>query len=446
MDIAAKGALEAIVSKETWSADDHRELMKQLFESSDATRRFRMIFNEIESENAEPRGAGAVKVGIVRYMACRFQDALAAFANATDNKERRYFQAQCFKNLRQFDKAAEELQRAADRGWDSLAIDLEMIEVKALAGEMDAATKALNKLEKHSGTAMFQYLRGLVADLRGDAQTAIECYTKARQLDPRHPQATFRLAYAYDLHGEEEQAIELYRQCLAHPPIHANALLNLAVLYEDSGRNELAISCLRRIVATNPGHARARLFLRDVEAAKTMFYDEDQAKRVARRNAVLDIPVTDFELSVRARNCLKKMNVRTLGDLVRTSESDLLAYKNFGETSLKEIKEMLSIKGLRLGQAAEDEAGPMLDLLSMMTAPAPTPPAKDEGLLATPIAQVDLSIRARKAIEGLKIETLGDLAGKSEAELLSCKNFGQTSLNEIVQRLSEYGLRLKENF
>ena len=48
-----------------------------------------------------------------------------------------------------------------------------------------------------------------------------------------------------------------------------------------------------------------------------MFYDEDQAKPTRQRNAVLDIPVTDFELSVRARNCLKKMNIRTLGDLVR---------------------------------------------------------------------------------------------------------------------------------
>ena len=43
-----------------------------------------------------------------------------------------------------------------------------------------------------------------------------------------------------------------------------------------------------------------------------------------------------------------------LRDLVRTSEPELLAYKNFGETSLREIKEMLSIKGLHLGQGAED--------------------------------------------------------------------------------------------
>ena len=102
-----------------------------------------------------------------------------------------------------------------------------------------------------------------------------------------------------------------------------------------------------------------------------MYYDEDQARRIAKRNAVLDIPVTDFELSVRARNCLKKMNIRTLGDLVRITEAELLAYKNFGETSLKEIKDMLTAKGLRLGQALE-EGSELADLAEMKPATGPT--------------------------------------------------------------------------
>src|SRR5213078_1665545 len=76
-----------------------------------------------------------------------------------------------------------------------------------------------------------------------------------------------------------------------------------------------------------------------------------------KRNAMLDTPVTDFELTVRARTCLKKMNLRTLGDLLRTTEAELLGYKNFGETSLNEIKALLAQKGLRLGQAVEDTKG-----------------------------------------------------------------------------------------
>jgi DNA-directed RNA polymerase subunit alpha len=96
--------------------------------------------------------------------------------------------------------------------------------------------------------------------------------------------------------------------------------------------------------------------MKDVESARSMYYDDDD-RRGDRKNVVLEIPITDFELSVRSRNCLKKMNLKTLGDLLRTSEQELLSYKNFGETSLNEIKALLAQKGLRLGQAAEDGKG-----------------------------------------------------------------------------------------
>ena len=72
---------------------------------------------------------------------------------------------------------------------------------------------------------------------------------------------------------------------------------------------------------------------------------------------VLNVPISDFELSVRSRNCLEKMFINTLGDLTRVSEHDLLSYKNFGETSLYEIRNILKQKGLRLGQALEKGQG-----------------------------------------------------------------------------------------
>jgi DNA-directed RNA polymerase subunit alpha len=447
MEQAAKGVLDEIIAKETWTFEDQKELVSQLHQVKDAPRRFRAILESLESADSQPRGGSAVKIGIANYMLCRFGRALDVLANATDNKERRFFQALCHKCLRQYDKALEDLDRAKDRGLDALTIEVQIVEVKALSGDTDSARKALARLEKHSATADYRYLAGLIEELSGNNDKASEFYAQAHRTDPRHAAATFRLAYYLDLHGEEEQAMELYRHCLNHPPVYANALLNLAVLYEDQGRYDQTISCLRRVLVGMPNHPRARLFLKDAEASKVMFYDEDQAKRVAKRNAVLDIPVTDFELSVRARNCLKKMNVYTLGDLVSTTESALLGYKNFGETSLKEIKDMLTMRGLRLGQAVEEE-NPLAvfaqDDGDSPVAPPEEPAPKDTGVLATPLAQIEFSIRSRKALENLHVVTLGDLANKTETELLACNNFGQTSLNEIVQRLSEHDLKLKE--
>ena len=433
------GEIAEIVAKETWTASDHDELLRQLFAERDAPGKFRAIVAEMQASDPAPRGVAAVKLGIAQYMLCRFSQAIETLSAGTDNKDRRYFQAMCHRNLRQFDLAAEELQRARDQGWDPTEIDAELVEIKALAGDVESAEKDLARLgKKLAGTAAQAYLTGLVAELSGRKEEAAEAYGQAREIDPEHSRATFRLAYLCDMQGDEEEAIELYKECIASPPVHANALLNLAVLYEDAGQNDLAVACLRRILAGNPFHARARLFLRDAEAAKTMFFDEDRAKRLARRNALLDTPVTDFELSVRARNCLKKMDIRTLGDLVRTTEVKLMAYKNFGETSLKEIREMLTAKGLRLGQALEEGS----ELADMMSA-EPTG-VSNEGVLATPIDQIEFSIRVRRAMTNIKVATLGELAAKTEAELLACSNFGQTSLNEVRQRLAEYGLLLRE--
>jgi DNA-directed RNA polymerase subunit alpha len=132
------------------------------------------------------------------------------------------------------------------------------------------------------------------------------------------------------------------------------------------------------------------------------------------------------------------MNIRNLGDLVKTTEQDLLGYKNFGETSLKEIKDMLSAKSLRLGQALEEGSD-----LADLAVPRPASVSND-GVLATPLDHIEFSIRVRRALESLNITTLGELIAKTDAELLGCKNFGQTSLNEVRQRLAEYGLSLRE--
>ncbi len=439
MDQVLQDELGAIVAKEAWSFEDHKEVLSKVVDFKDATGKLRQILIELEEQDPAPKGSAALKIGMLKFMLCRFSEALSVLADGTDNKDRHYFQGQCLKMLHKYQEAGEELQRAKDRGWDGLEVDLLLVETQALDGDVTGAEKLLDKLSGKIGeSADFYFLRGLLDDLAGLRQKAADAYTKAIEIDEDHINATFRLAYLSDLYGEEEEAIELYKKCVSQPPIFANALLNLAILHEDAGRYEQAYECLMRLIACNPNHARVKLFLKDIESSMTMFYDEDRAKQIARHNAVLDIPVTDFELSVRARNCLKKMNIRSLGDLVRTTEVELLAYKNFGETSLKEIKEMLTAKNLRLGQAMEEERKMTLKFNSEPSENA------DGGILSTPLEQIEFSVRARKALEGLSVSTLGDLAAKSEPELLACRNFGQTSLNEIRQRLSDYGLGLRE--
>jgi DNA-directed RNA polymerase subunit alpha len=181
------------------------------------------------------------------------------------------------------------------------------------------------------------------------------------------------------------------------------------------------------------------LFIRDVQASKNMLYDEELARMKGREEAMFELPVAEFELSIRARNCLKKMSIRTLGDLLRIGEAELLSYKNFGETSLVEIKQMLTARGLRLGQQLDRGHYDKVrsEVLEKMKGTVA------DGVLGQTVGTLNLGIRSRKALQLLGIQTVGDLAARTEAELMGVKNFGATSLVEIHERLAEHGLALR---
>ncbi len=72
-------------------------------------------------------------------------------------------------------------------------------------------------------------------------------------------------------------------------------------------------------------------------------------QEIERLKDLLNRSVDELELSVRSSNCLKAANLRTLGELVRKTEGDMLKYRNFGRKSLKEIVDILEGMGLSLG-------------------------------------------------------------------------------------------------
>jgi DNA-directed RNA polymerase subunit alpha len=279
------------------------------------------------------------------------------------------------------------------------------------------------------------------AENEGDRLKAVEGFEAAYVADPDNPETCFRLAYHLDLLGEETEALHLYEQCAQHEQPHVNVLMNLAVLYEDRGQYARAERCLRQVLATDPNHPRARLFLKDVLASKAMVVDTSQERRLEKTGALLDTPVTDFDLSVRARNCLRKMNIRTLGDLLQVTEAELRSYKNFGDTSLDEIKSMLAQRGLRLGQAVEQQQSAVKQQVYSQLQQGDAEASNE--MLSKPVSELALSVRARKALVLLNVQTIGDLCMKTEAELMGVKNFGITSLQEIKERLASLGLGLR---
>jgi DNA-directed RNA polymerase subunit alpha len=275
-----------------------------------------------------------------------------------------------------------------------------------------------------------------VAALGGSPNEVVALFERAVEVDGQHPGALFGLALENDRRGNDDVAMDLYKRSVEHFPAHVGSLINLGLLYEDRDQYDRAAQCYQRILDVYPDHQQAALYFKDTEASHEQYYDEDAQKKRDRMNQVLNVPVTDFELSVRSRNCLQKMGIMTLGDLCRCTEQELLSSKNFGETSLIEIKEMLATKGLRLGQFAQARAATEIFEPETLS-------ADEQALLSRPIAELNLSVRARKCMIRLGINTLGELTRRTGDDLLECKNFGVTSLNEVREKLTALGIKLR---
>jgi DNA-directed RNA polymerase subunit alpha len=70
---------------------------------------------------------------------------------------------------------------------------------------------------------------------------------------------------------------------------------------------------------------------------------------------------------------------------------------------------------------------------------------EQRAVLERPVADLNLSVRSRKCLSRLGIHQLADVVSRTPDELLSVRNFGVTSLNEIRQKLAEFDLRLRND-
>jgi DNA-directed RNA polymerase subunit alpha len=184
--------------------------------------------------------------------------------------------------------------------------------------------------------------------------------------------------------GEYDAAVEALEEAIQIEPEHAEALFNLAYLLYQRGANQKAMELYQKCISLKPVHAGAIANLALIYEDMGM-YEEGAA-------------------------WMKKLHEANPSD----DKIDMLSRFSSSCTAMYYDDE-------RQRQAA-----------------------RREKLLAMPIDDFELSIRSRKCLAEMTIQTLGDLVSKTEAELLSFNNFGETSLTEVKSILKQKGLTLKE--
>lgn len=395
----------------------------------------RVVWRELDSRASSQRDLLAS--GVAAFLLADLDRAVECLTQVKDSGMASYYLGNALISLERYDEAIEAFKQAKKQGYDKVQCDLLIAGCTRLKGDVDAAENQLRELAREAATrAEYSYQMGCVMTDRGDTYGSLEYFERAVDMDPNHSRALFNLAQLNNQLGNDDEAVQLYEQMLAKPPIYCGALVNLGLLYEDRELYGPAAFCFKRVLEAQPNNERAKLYLLDIESSAEMFYDEDAAKRDKHLEQILQIPISDFELSARSRNCLERAGIERLEDLTLMSEEQLLAGKNFGETSLKEIRAILDMHGLKLGQNLHKKQPEPLYKPEELT-------PEERALHEASVSELDLSVRARKCLSRLGITTIGELVARSGDELLSVRNFGVTSLNEIREKLQLKDIKLR---
>ncbi len=151
--------------------------------------------------------------------------------------------------------------------------------------------------------------------------------------------------------------------------------------------------------------------------------------------------VDEVDLSVRALNCLKNINVKYLGELIQYSPAELMRVQNFGRKSLDEIIALFAKENLSLGMSIPGWTPECVAVSSAL---------KDQSNLNTAqcafltkrLDEIDLSVRTWNCLNTLNIKYLGELVQYTPAKLMQIHAFGKRSLQELKALFAEVNLPL----
>ncbi|RMG08351.1 MAG: DNA-directed RNA polymerase subunit alpha [Acidobacteria bacterium] len=130
--------------------------------------------------------------------------------------------------------------------------------------------------------------------------------------------------------------------------------LTIEVWTDGSVRPEDAIGMAAKLIKDHMS-----IFINFEEEEEEEQQPEETKRAPLARHDILDRSVDELDLSVRAYNCLKNADIRTVRDLIKRTEREMLQTKNFGKKSLNEVKEILHGMGLDFGMEFDEHGNPI---------------------------------------------------------------------------------------
>ena len=145
---------------------------------------------------------------------------------------------------------------------------------------------------------------------------------------------------------------------------------------------------------------------------------------------VMKIEISDLGLSLRSYNCLNRAGIRTLGDLCERTPEDMMKVRNLGRKSLEEVLSKMQEYGVHLKESPVEDEEPGDAYSAIMDAN---------------IDEMELSIRSYNCLKRAGINTIGELCDRTVEDMMKVRNLGRRSFEEVLAKLAELGLSLKNS-
>ncbi|MFH0888910.1 MAG: DNA-directed RNA polymerase subunit alpha C-terminal domain-containing protein [Planctomycetota bacterium] len=434
--------MDILAEKENLSIEEIMKIRNEMLLMMKLRRQVEKILSEFDETKKNKFSSQAKAIGrkgVICWMLDKTNDAIKYLEEGSSTEENNYFLGLCYLEKRDNEKAHKLLTEVYKKLHNSSYVFSSYVESLIKVGKAEEILSLLEKVKnKFSNEPMIPYYRGVYLESLGDYDKAQQEFTSALDLDQQYAPALFRLAYRFDLMGKDEEALKLYDKLRQIKPPYTNVLINLGLLYEDKGDCQKASECYDMVLNISPNHPRTNLYSEDAKGSSVMYYDDNLKRKEQELKRILNQSLSEFQIPTRAHNCLETLGIKTIGDLVKKTETGLMSTENFGMKTLTDIKDLLARRGLALSTETKT-----VTLESLLKSYIPTDTPRQTDILNKPIFEVEWSARVRGSLTRLKIYTISDLTNKTENDFMHLPNFGQTSLEEIKRRLSQLGLSLK---
>ena len=265
---------DAVLSNTTFGPQEIKLLQQAIAADFSNYRPLREAVDELQGQT-DRSPATSVRLGVCYYLLGRYQKSIETLKQGDGGALAHFYLGKANFALEDYPAALTGYTSAQKAGYDADTCTLAKAEALRYSGDGEGSLKLLDSLSGAvEQTAEYLSQRAAtVATVGGSPEEVTRLFERAVEADNTHPGALFGLAREADRRGNDAQALDLYQRATTRVPANVGSLLNLGVLYEDNQQYERARQCYQRILEVYPNHPRARLFLKDADASRDMYYD-----------------------------------------------------------------------------------------------------------------------------------------------------------------------------